>query len=72
MSMTYGDMTREEREPVLDKAHKFINIVAKITSPEKSALFTAFPFREYRNAGYDMNLNAQHVGCSREVPNVGL
>jgi Cft2 family RNA processing exonuclease len=52
MGMTYGHIAHRDKDPVLDKAHEFIDIVSRITTPEKAALFGVFPFREYLDAVY--------------------
>jgi len=71
MGMTYGHIAEKDSDPVLDRTHELSDIVARIITPERAALFAAFPFREYLNAMCCSNTN-QYVGCSRKVTNVVL
>ena len=47
MDMTYGHITEKDEDPVLDRTHELASIVSRIITPERAALFAAFPFREY-------------------------
>jgi len=71
MAVTYGHITQRDNDPVLDRANELVSIVARVITPEKAALFAAFPFRECFKAVH-VNLNAHHLGCSRKVTNVVL
>ncbi|OJA17695.1 hypothetical protein AZE42_06709 [Rhizopogon vesiculosus] len=43
MVITYGHIP-QRGDPVLARAHELVDIVARIVTPEKAALFSAFPF----------------------------
>ena len=72
MGMTYGHIAEKDSDPVLDRTHELAGIVSRIITPERAALFAAFPFHEYLNAMCGSNTNAQYVGCSRKVTSVVL
>jgi hypothetical protein len=46
MAVTYGYLAQGHEDPFLTRAHELADIVKHITSPERAAIFTAFPFRE--------------------------
>jgi len=50
MGMTYGHIAEKDSDPILDRTHELASIVSRIITPERAALFAAFPFREYLNA----------------------
>jgi hypothetical protein len=72
MAVTYGNIPHRDGDPVLDRAHELADIVTRVITPQKAALFAAFPFRGCLSVVYDINLNAQHVGYSRKVTNMVL
>ncbi|KAG1742264.1 cytochrome P450 [Suillus paluster] len=72
MAVTYGHTARGHDDPFLARAHELVDIAKHILSPERAAIFTAFPFRECLNAVDDVNFNIQRVGCSRKVANLLL
>jgi len=69
MAVTYGHRAHGDEDPFLTRAHELLNVATQLVSPEKAAMFTAFPFRECLNAVVDVNLN---IGCSRKVANMVL
>ncbi|KAG1876669.1 cytochrome P450 [Suillus subalutaceus] len=46
MAVTYGHLARGRDDPFLTRAHELTEIIKNIVSPEKTAMFTAFPFLE--------------------------
>jgi hypothetical protein len=44
MAVTYGHLAHEDS--FLTRAHELLDIGKHIASPEKAAMFAAFPFRE--------------------------
>ncbi|KAG1803061.1 uncharacterized protein BJ212DRAFT_1304720 [Suillus subaureus] len=44
MAVTYGYVTHGHEDPLLTKACELFHIGKQIVSPEKAAIFTAFPF----------------------------
>ncbi|KAG2068900.1 cytochrome P450 [Suillus decipiens] len=46
MAVTYGYVAHGREDPFLTRAHELLDIGEHIISPEKAAMFTAFPFLE--------------------------
>jgi cytochrome P450 len=46
MAVTYGYVSHGHEDPFLARARELINIGERIISPERAAMFTAFPFLE--------------------------
>ncbi|KAG1880246.1 cytochrome P450 [Suillus tomentosus] len=46
MAVTYGYHAHGHEDPFLSRAHELFDIGQRIVSPEKAAMFTAFPFLE--------------------------
>ncbi|KAG1887782.1 cytochrome P450 [Suillus subluteus] len=46
MAVTYGYLAQGHEDPFLTRAHELFHIGERIVSPEKAAMFTAFPFLE--------------------------
>ncbi|KAG1729369.1 cytochrome P450 [Suillus lakei] len=46
MAVTYGHATHANEDPFLALAHELLDIAKQIMSPERAAMFTAFPFLE--------------------------
>jgi len=69
MAVTYGHKADGNEDPFLARARELLNIVTQLVSPEKAAMFTAFPFRECLDAVDNINEN---IGSSRKVANVVL
>jgi len=69
MAVTYGHIARGDEDPFLARAGEFLEIITRVSTPEKAALFTAFPFRESHNHTVDVDVN---IGCSRKVAGVVL
>jgi len=69
MAVTYGHISRGDEDPFPARARELIEIITRVLTPEKAAIFTAFPFREFHNHTVDVDVN---IGCSREVASVVL
>ena len=67
--MTYGHSAHGGEDSFLTRAHDLLNIAVRLVSPEKAAMFTAFPFRECLDVADDVNLN---IDCSYKIANVVL
>jgi hypothetical protein len=63
MAVTYGLTDRGTQDPFIARAQELLDIAKHLLSPERAAMFTAFPFRKYVNDIND-DLNIWHVGCS--------
>jgi hypothetical protein len=61
MAVTYGHAVRGTQDPFLDRTQELLDIARHLLSPERAAMFTAFPFREYANAIDDVDLNIYDV-----------
>jgi hypothetical protein len=72
MAVTYGHTDRGTQDPFLSRAQELLDIARQLLSPERAAMFTAFPFREYVNAIDDVDLNTWHVGCSQKAASLVL
>lgn len=46
MAVTYGHLAHGDEGSYLSRAHELLDIGKHIASPEKAAVFAAFPFRE--------------------------
>ncbi|KAG1868041.1 cytochrome P450 [Suillus tomentosus] len=46
VAVTYGDLADGNEGSYLTRAHEFVDITKQILTPEKAAMFTAFPFLE--------------------------
>ncbi|KAG2337220.1 cytochrome P450 [Suillus weaverae] len=46
MAVTYGHPARGSEDPFLARAHELVEIAKHVTTPERAAMFTAFPFLE--------------------------
>jgi hypothetical protein len=46
MAVTYGHLAHGHEDAFLTRAQELLHIVEHVVSPEKAAMFTAFPFRE--------------------------
>jgi hypothetical protein len=49
MTVSYGSIAHGNKDPLLARARELHDIITHIISPEKAAMFTAFPFRESHN-----------------------
>jgi len=67
--VTYGHVARGDEDPFLARARELIEILTRLLTPEKAAMFTAFPFREFHNHTIDVYVN---IGCSWKVASVVL
>jgi hypothetical protein len=64
MAVTYGHTDLGTQDPFLARTQELLDIARHLLSPERAAMFTAFPFRKYVKAIDDDDLNIWHVGCS--------
>jgi hypothetical protein len=66
MAVTYGHIAHGDKneDPFLARGLELTEILTRIITPEKAAMFTAFPFREFHDAIGDVNLNTHHIDCS--------
>ena len=72
MAVTYGHIVRGDEDPFLARARELIEILTRLLTPEKAAMFTAFPFREFHNHTVDVDVNIENIGCSWKVASVVL
>jgi hypothetical protein len=64
MDVTYGHTPGGE-DPFLARALELTSIITRVITPEKAAMFTAFPFREPHNAICDQSGHLQRRLQSR-------
>jgi len=72
MAVTYGHIAHGEEDLFPARARELLDVVLRVITPEKAAMFTAFPFRELHDPAVDVNLNVENADCSRKVANVVL
>ncbi|OJA16754.1 hypothetical protein AZE42_12640 [Rhizopogon vesiculosus] len=66
MAVTYGHIAHGEEDLLLARAREFLDVVLRVLTPEKAAMFTAFPFLEKLPMwcfGGDYAL----MGCTKEL-----
>ena len=57
MAVTYGHISRGDEDPFLARARELNEFVLHLITPEKAAMFTVFPFREFHNHTVDVDVN---------------
>ena len=72
MAVTYGRIARGDEDPFSALARELNEIAIRLITPEKAAMFTAFPFREFHNHTVDVDVNIENIGCSWKVASVVL
>jgi hypothetical protein len=72
MAVTYGHIARGDEDPLLARARELNEFILRLITPEKAAMFTAFPFREFHNHTVDVDVNIENIGCSWKVASVVL
>jgi hypothetical protein len=61
MAVTYGHVAQGDKDTFLARARELLDITLRILTPERAALFTAFPFREFHYLIVDINLEIENV-----------
>jgi hypothetical protein len=72
MTVTYGHIAGGDEDPFLARARELIEILTRLITPEKAAMFTAFPFREFHNHTVDVDVDVENIGCSWKIASVVL